>query len=78
MTACTYAQIEIENKLKSPSSAEHQACRYNTYTSLGNDKYVVESYVDAENAYGATVRTDYKCTVTLTGSDVYYINCSIL
>jgi hypothetical protein len=75
---CTYAQIEIEDSLKSPSTADHPSCRSNTYTKLSDDKYVVDSYVDAQNSFGGTVRTNYECTVRLTDGDTYYINCNML
>ncbi len=80
LSACTYAQIEMKNKLKAPASAENAACRYNTYESLGYKKYQVTSYVDASNSFGASMRTNYQCTVTLPdkGSDSYYISCDLL
>ena len=31
---------------------------------LGDDTYRLRSYVDAENAFGGEVRTNFVCTVT--------------
>lgn len=76
--ACTYAQMEIENKLKSPSTAKHPACSLNTYTKLSASKYKVKSYVEAQNSFGAIVRTNYQCTVTFNNDSSYYVSCDIL
>lgn len=76
IAACTYAQIEIESKLKSPSSAEFPACAYQSIEETSPKNYKVESYVDAENSFGANIRTRYSCTVRFTDGSEYYVNCS--
>ena len=37
--------------------------------SLGNDVYQVISYVDAQNGFGATVRSNYSCKVRYRGGE---------
>lgn len=76
--ACTYAQIEIEGMLKSPSSADFPACSQTTIEETGTDKFSVEGYVDAQNSFGASVREYYTCSVRLEDDDdSYYINCNL-
>jgi len=76
--ACTYAQIEVEGLLKSPSSADFPACSQITIEETGADKFSVEGYVDAQNSFGASVREYYTCSVRLEAEDdSYYINCNL-
>jgi len=37
--------------------------------SLGGGRYRVQSYVDAQNSFGAMIRTRYDCTVHWIGGD---------
>ena len=36
---------------------------------LGDNRYRVSSYVDSKNPFGATIRTNYDCTVERTWED---------
>lgn len=62
------AEKAVEDNLKSPSTAKF--CKYTemTATNLGGDKWKVTGYVDAQNSFGAVVRTNWTVTLTLTGS----------
>ncbi len=59
------AQLKVEKMLKSPSSArfEFGGATYST-KSLGNNKYKVDSYVDAQNSFGASIRQQFTCNIT--------------
>ncbi|MBT5016098.1 hypothetical protein HN748_00950 [Candidatus Peregrinibacteria bacterium] len=61
--AVVCAQNEVEKSLKSPSTADFPWGIQGT--PLGNDKYLVSSYVDAENSFGAEIRTYFVCNVTV-------------
>ena len=61
-------QTMVESRLKSPSTADFPSDYRNAVSRDGN-RFVVTSYVDAQNAFGGTVRTDYTCTVTYDPSD---------
>lgn len=63
--AWTCAQLEMKDKLKSPSTAsfEFGGAYYSTEKLYGNT-YEVDSYVDAQNSFGATIRTYFTCKVT--------------
>lgn len=66
MDAWVCAQDIVEAKLKSPSSAKF--CKYPdaTITYCGDADYMVVGWVDAENSYGAKIRTSFIVTLTLT------------
>lgn len=53
----------IEKRLKAPSTANFESDT--TYTIKVNDStFFVTSFVDAENSFGAKLRTKYSCTIT--------------
>ncbi len=68
------AQNIVEGKLKSPSTAKYCKVTEATITHDG-DKYTVNGWVDAENSFGATVRTYF--TVTYTATAKGYKNASV-
>ena len=58
--AYTMAQSFVKDRLKSPSSAKWPwESSENVTEYLGNQTYVVKSYVDAKNAFGTEVRIKY-------------------
>ncbi len=75
-TQTTYAPDEIElhiqaqefvkQGLKAPSTAKFPTLPYDTTTD-GNGLYRVVSYVDSQNSFGATTRSDWSVTMRLTG-----------
>jgi hypothetical protein len=62
----------VEQRLKSPSSADFSSLTNSNVTQLkktrrgGKDeiKYLVTGYVDANNNFNAKIRNNYACTVT--------------
>lgn len=70
VTAIVCAKQEVENQLVSPSSADFPFVMDAT---LGNDgeTYVIKSYVDSDNAFGANIRTDFGCFVKVTDASTY-------
>ena len=71
-TIIANVQEEVKKQLKSPKSADFPwgFDEYNiTYQGESNDglyMYSVESYVDAENAFGAEIRSEYMCMIHVT------------
>lgn len=49
-------------RLNAPSTADFPFPSSQYLTTLGEGKYRVRAYVDAENAFGGTVRMNYDCT----------------
>jgi hypothetical protein len=66
--AAYQCQNAVRARLKSPVGAEFQAPRRAAITELDNGNYRINSYVDAQNSFGAKIRTPYTCLVS--GSQV--------
>ena len=75
----TDALSAIKENLKSPSTAKFTHTMDEvTIKDLGNNKYVVSSWVDSQNSFGATIRSDWSVTIKVTGNDTFsYGNVSI-
>ncbi len=68
--AFTIAQDFIESRLKCPRTAKWPWISYSKVTvHLGNGRYQISSYLDAQNGFGALVRTHFICTVEHIGGD---------
>lgn len=67
--ALFYANKAIENQLKSPSTAEFGGVR-NSRISKDVDTFYVESFVDSQNGFGATIRSYFKVKVTFVDDKV--------
>jgi hypothetical protein len=67
------AQIKCEEavsaNLKAPSTASFAPYSSTEILDLGKWMYRVHSYVDAENSFGAHIRTPYSCTVQCVAVD---------
>lgn len=59
-TAQLMAERFIKGQLRAPTTAEFGG---ETATHLGEEKYSVTGYVDAQNAFGAKLRSVWTCTV---------------
>jgi hypothetical protein len=66
-SACITCRGFIRERLKAPSSAEFQPC-YSAVIKQGTDGvWGVGFWVDAENSFGAKLRTAYACILEDTG-----------
>lgn len=85
ITAQTMAEKFVRNSLRSPSTAsfgsffgESQDPR-ECVTDLGGGHYRVVGWVDAQNGFGAMIRSNFVCEVQDLGNDQWMIvNCRIL
>lgn len=66
--AVVQCQNYVRDHLRSPSTADFPWLDHAVVPS-GNETYMVKSYVDAQNGFGATVRTDYICEIRYLGGD---------
>lgn len=57
------AQSYVTQNLKSPQSSDFPHISEITVTSSGNNKWLVDGYVDAVNSFNAEIREEYTCTV---------------
>lgn len=60
----------VSSSLKAPSTAEFEGYSPAAISSAGN-RYTVRSYVDAQNSFGAMIRTDFTCVVELRAERFY-------
>lgn len=66
----------VAEQLRSPSTADFPAMRSADITG-GPTEYAISSYVDAENAFGATVREPWTCEARFTGGDSWSVRASV-
>lgn len=59
--------LHVENRLKSPSTADFPGSSSSNIQDLGNNVFGVWSYVDAQNSFGATIRNNFYCKIQYTG-----------
>jgi len=62
------AQDLVSKKLKSPGTAEFPRSDY-TNGPVSDKSVEIKSYVDSQNGFGATVRTNYSIWLKQTGDD---------
>ncbi len=74
--AWVMAQNFVEKQLKSPGTADYGGVWDGDYqssddvvTELGDDKFRVSAWVDAENSFGAKIRTYFVCELEYVGDD---------
>ena len=72
-TAFVAAKQEVEELLKSPSTAEFCDIDDASITRSG-DRWTIAGYVDAQNGFGATLRKKFFVEVTFTGYEKYRQN----
>lgn len=70
--AYNYATEFVKKQLKSPSTAEFASTfeQADHTTHLGNQRYKISSWVDSQNSFGATIRTEFSCIIAFEGDEV--------
>lgn len=70
--AWVLAKHEVETRLKSPSSAKFPAMGSEDVSirEIG-ERYLISSYVDAQNSFGATVRSKFTVILKKDSNDKY-------
>lgn len=58
-----YCEREVESLLKAPTTAE-----FSSTASASGSPYTVSGTVDAENSFGAMLRSEFRCTVEFLGN----------
>ena len=73
--ACLASQDAVRSKLRVAASADFPSCEDSSIdekyirVSKSRDTYVIEGYVDADNAFGEKIRNHYQVTLLRTGSN---------
>ena len=75
--AYVVCQQWVEEQLRSPSTADFPTTNTADITQAGK-VWTVRSYVDAQNGFGATVRTPFVCTATHVDGDTYRGSATLL
>lgn len=70
-TAYFNGQECVKELLKSPSTAEFPYGSEQFVTQIDEDTFIINSYVDSQNSFGAMLRTQYVCQVTLIDNENY-------
>jgi len=70
--AYSYAEDFVKQNLKSPSTADFPGVseKDQHITNLGGGKYKIESWVDSQNSFGATIRAKFSCIIIFEGNKV--------
>lgn len=73
ITAYTYLQIFVENNLlKAPNSAKFPALSRCVVQKQSSNTWLIKSYVDSENSFGAVIRTHFAGIMEKSG-EVYIV-----
>ena len=67
-TAAFVCQGAVRDRLKAPAGADFQSPRQSAIVALAAGRYQISSYVDAQNSFGAKLRTAYTCTAEKDGA----------
>ncbi|WP_460284817.1 hypothetical protein [Clostridium botulinum] len=59
------AKSYVEDELKSPTTAEFASINEAKITKLGIDEYKIESYVNAQNGFGAKIKSTFSCRIVV-------------
>lgn len=64
MGAWTISQQFVNDALKAPATASYPSYDESFVTDLGGGRFKVDAYVDAQNSFGAKIRSRFTCTVS--------------
>lgn len=60
-------EADVKQRLRSPASADFPFLDYR-HLNKGRQRYLIQSYVDSQNAFGADIRTNWTCDIQYNGS----------
>ncbi|MET3999849.1 hypothetical protein [Marinobacterium sp. MBR-109] len=66
--ALVTCQNHVKRNLKSPSSAKFPVMQQIKVYSTGPDEWLIRGYVDADNSFGANIRSHYECKTKYSGT----------
>lgn len=73
IAAYSMSQVFAEDHLKAPSTAKFPVFTEDQVVHAGDGEYIVSSYVDAQNSFGAMVRTHYLCGLKYAGDNKWQL-----
>ena len=63
LDALVYSQFYVKQQLKAPSTAKFAGINESSVQKVNDNTYIVHSFVDAQNSFGAMIRTKYTATM---------------
>jgi hypothetical protein len=75
--AAVLCEMLVERSLVAPSTAKFPANGTRDTKSAGNGIYITNSYVDAQNSFGAMIRNNYYCKLQFANNDWTVIDLQI-
>lgn len=71
-TAYNYAEGFVKQRLKSPSTAKFPGTfeKEKHIIENGTNEYLINSWVDSQNSYGALIRSKFSCKIIFVGDEV--------
>lgn len=69
------AEDEVKARLKSPSTADFPIMDIENHTTkIDSVTFKINSYVDSQNGFGATIRSNWGCTIEFTAKNKYRVS----
>lgn len=68
--ALVYSHTCVEERLKAPATADFPS-DLDAVNPVSDSVFVINSYVDSQNGFGAMIRTRYICKITIIDEDHY-------
>jgi len=70
-TAYRYASDFVKQRLKSPSTAKFPGTiEKDSHITEYAGTYIINSWVDSQNSFGAMIRSNFSCKITFVGDQV--------
>lgn len=76
--AFVMCQDFVRDRLKSPSTAAFPTIREARVQSVGEQEWQVRSHVDAQNSFGAELRTEWSCDIEYLGDEEWRGRATLL
>ena len=78
-SAYYYGEEFVKKRLKSPSTAKFAGNleKKDHVTKIAENEYKIDSYVDSQNSFGATIRSYWSCTIKFVDDNVQCENLVI-
>ncbi len=73
VAAYTMCEQFAGKRLKAPASADFQLYDDSLVRNMGESEFKIISYVDAQNSFGAKLRTKYACVIKYTGNEEWQL-----
>ena len=67
----------VKDRLKAPSTAQFAPFRELAISGNGVGPWIVRGYVDAQNSFGANLRSNFSCTIEFVGNQAKLIEASV-